>query len=260
MNGSTISLKHEDRHCWVTLNRPPLNILNIPLLKELDQAIEAAGQQADLLIFTGSGEKAFSAGVDVADHVPERVADMLHAFHQIFRKLWMGEVVTIAAVRGYCLGGGCELATFCDFVLAEETATFGFPEITLGCFPPVALVTLPRLIGARAALELILTGRTLSAAEAQQLGLLTRVVPAGGLEKAVTEVVASLERLSPTALRMTRSEAALHAYPNFDEELEEVEDFYLTELMETADAIEGVRAFLEKRAPVWSPRRPRSGS
>ena len=135
----TIRLHIEHRRAWITLDRPPLNILNIAMMKSLDAALERALPKSDTVIFQGAGVRAFCAGADVADHTPKRVGKMLSAFHAVFRRLAAAECLTIAAVRGYCLGGGMELATFCDFVLATESAKFGQPEIKLGCFPPVAL-------------------------------------------------------------------------------------------------------------------------
>ena len=125
----------------IVFNRPPLNILHIPALQELNAAFDALPVPPHLrfLVFTGS-EHTFSTGVDVRDHTPDRVAEMLGSFHRVFRKLWSADWITIAAVRGHCLGGGMELATFCDFVVATHTARFGQPEIKLGCFPPVAAV------------------------------------------------------------------------------------------------------------------------
>jgi cyclohexa-1,5-dienecarbonyl-CoA hydratase len=176
---------------------------------------------------------------------------MLSAFHAVFRRLSKADCVKIAAVHGYCLGGGMELATFCEFVLAAESAQFGQPEIKLGCFPPVAMVTLPHLIGMRAAADLILTGRQIGAAEAQQLGLVTRVVPDSGLRDAVDKLLEELRALSPTVLQLTRKTLAHLHVADFAKQLEEVERVYLSGLMKTQDAQEGIRAFLGKRKPVW---------
>ena len=162
----TIQLRIEHRAAWITLNRPPLNVLDIAMMESLDAALERALPKSDFVIFQGAGPKAFCAGADVADHTPERVGEMLRAFHTVFRRLAASDCLTIAAVHGHCLGGGMELATFCDFVLATESAQFGQPEIKLGCYPPVAMVTLPRLIGMKAAMHLILTGHPISANEA----------------------------------------------------------------------------------------------
>jgi cyclohexa-1,5-dienecarbonyl-CoA hydratase len=250
----TVPLRLEHRTAWITLDRPPLNILDISMMQALDAVLGRTLPKCDFLIFQGAGAKAFSAGADVADHVPKRVEKMLSAFHAVFRRLAEADCVKIAAVHGYCLGGGMELATFCDFVLATESAQFGQPEIKLGCFPPVAMVTLPRLIGIRAAEHLILTGHQISATEAHRLGLVTRVVPDYELPAAVDALLEELKALSPAALHLTRR-TLRHLHSNdFAQQLEEVERVYLSELMKTHDAQEGVRAFLDKRAPVWKGR------
>jgi cyclohexa-1,5-dienecarbonyl-CoA hydratase len=247
----TIQTKIEKRTAWVTLNRPPLNILDIPMMQALDSALKRILPKCDFLVFQGAGSKAFSAGADVADHTPERVGKMLAAFHTIFRRLANAGCVTIAAVHGHCLGGGMELATFCDFVVAAESAQFGQPEIKLGCFPPVALITLPQLIGFRAAVGLILTGRQIEAAEAQRLGMITRVVPDGELLAAAHGLLEELRTLSPSVVQLTlRTLWKLHA-DDFHRRLREVERLYLSKLMKSADAREGIRAFLEKRSPSW---------
>ena len=167
----TVELRLEHRTAWITLDREPLNILNIAMMEELGKALEKALPACDFVVFQGAGVRAFSAGADVADHTPKRVGKMLSTFHAIFRELAEAECLKIAAVHGYCLGGGMELASVCDFVLATESAQFGQPEIKLGCFPPVAMITLPQLIGMRAATQLILTGHQISATEAHRLGL-----------------------------------------------------------------------------------------
>src|SRR3989440_7899927 len=188
----TIQLRLEDRTAWITLDRPPLNILDTSMMQALDAVLKRAIAKCDFVIFQGAGQKAFSAGAEIADHAPKRVSNMLSAFHALFRRLAAADRVTIAAVHGCCLGGGMELATFCDFVLAAESAQFGQPEIKLGCFPPVSMVTLPRLIGMRAAVHVILTGNQIGAAEACRLGLVTRVVPDAELPAAVDNLVAQL--------------------------------------------------------------------
>src|SRR5712664_1405422 len=247
----SIQLRLEERTAWITLDRPPLNILNISMMQALDAALERALPKCDFVIFQGAGEKAFSAGAKIADHTPERVEKMLSAFHGVFRRLTAADCLKIAAVHGHCLGGGMELATFCDFVLATESAQFGQPEIKLGCFPPVAMVTLPHLIGMRAAADLILTGRQIAATEAQRIGLVTRVVPDSELRDAVGKLLEELRALSPSVLQLTRKTFwNLHS-AEFAKQLEEVERVYLSVLMKTNDAQEGIRAFLEKRKPVW---------
>jgi cyclohexa-1,5-dienecarbonyl-CoA hydratase len=247
----TVQVRIEHRTTWITLDRPPLNILDIAMMESLDAALDRALPKSDVIIFQGAGEKAFCAGADVADHTPKRVEKMLSAFHGVFRRLAVADCLTIAAVHGYCLGGGMELATFCDFVLATESAQFGQPEIKLGCFPPVAMVTLPRLIGTQAAAHLILMGRQISATEAHRLGLVTRVVPDHELAAAVATLLEELRALSPSVLHLTRKTLGRIHEADFLKQLEEAEQIYLSELMQTHDAQEGIRAFLEKRKPVW---------
>ena len=253
----TVHVHVVDRAAWITLDRPPLNVLDTATMRVLDRAVSSALQGSNpcqFLIFQGAGARAFSAGAEVADHAPERVGEMLEAFHGIFRRLWRSDAITIAAVHGHCLGGGMELATFCDFLVAAESAQFGQPEIKLGCFPPVALVMLPHLCGPVAALDLLLTGRTISAGEAHQLGLVSRLVPAGLLGQAVDVLLEELRASSPAVLQLTRRLLWQQAGFDFESRLREAEEIYLGQLMQTADAQEGIRAFLEKRAPNWTGR------
>ncbi len=247
----SIQLRLEERMAWITLDRPPLNILNISMMQALDAALERALPKCDFVIFQGAGSKAFSAGAEIADHTPESVGKMLSAFHAVFRRLAAADCLTIAAVHGFCLGGGMELATFCDFVFAAKSAQFGQPEIKLGCFPPVAMVTLPRLIGMRAAADLILTGKQIGTEEALRLSLITQVIPDEQLSVAVDKLLEELCRLSPGVLRLTRTTLGRIHFADFGKQLEEVERVYLTELMLSHDAREGILAFLEKRPPIW---------
>jgi cyclohexa-1,5-dienecarbonyl-CoA hydratase len=250
----TIQLRTEGRTAWITLDRPPLNVVDIPMMNALSKALYDLGGRADFIVFQGAGEKGFSAGAEVRDHTPERIRQMLSAFHGVFRQLWRSGCVTIAGVHGYCLGGGCELATYCDFVIAGESAMFGQPEIRLGCFPPVAMVTLPYLVGPRAAMHLILTGRSFSAQEALHMGLVTRVVEDEAVEREVNALLSELGSLSPLIRRRVRQELWRSIGMDFERLLDAAENLYLNELMKTDDAVEGIRAFIEKRAPVWKNR------
>jgi cyclohexa-1,5-dienecarbonyl-CoA hydratase len=251
---STIRTRTEGRTAWIALDRPPLNVLNIDMMGELQAALEQTLPQSDFVVLQGAGPKGFSAGVEIADHAPERVDEMLTSFHAIFRLLARADCVTIAAVHGHCLGGGMELATFCDFVIATRSAKFAQPEIKLACFPPIAMITLSHLCGFRAAADLILTGRTISAEDALNFGLLSRIAPDGELHQSVHQLLVELGGLSPKALRLTRRSLwRLHA-DEFESQLRAIEQVYLHELMPMEDAREGVRAFMEKRAAVWQAR------
>lgn len=245
--------KREDGVAEVTINRPPLNILDIETLRELNEALDCIKKDTtvSIVVLRGAGDRAFSAGVDIRDHMPEKVEALLKAFHGIFYSLNDLDRLTIAVVDGYALGGGCEVAAACDMIIASERSEFGQPEIDAGVFPPPATVLFPRLVGRRKALELILTGDRFGAKEAERIGLVSKVVPAEELKKTVDELVGKLKEKSPLVLRLSRR-AIYHAYDlDFKKALETVTDIYLGSLMNTDDAVEGLKAFLEKRKPVW---------
>ena len=236
------------------LNRPPLNVLNIAMMREINAALETLSDDAAIkvLVFEAAeGSKAFSAGVDIADHTADKVDEMIEVFHNIFRWLDRLEVPTVAVVGGAALGGGCELALFCDMVIASEKASFGQPEIQVGVFPPIAAVALPGIIGPKKALEMVLIGDRIRADEAARLGLVNKVVPPEDLRSAADEFVNKLASLSGAVLRLTKRAVRLGSSAPFGEGLKAVEELYLGPLMTTADAHEGLAAFLEKRAPVW---------
>ena len=236
----------------ITLQNPPINVIDIPLMEELLRAISLAEAQTDVsvLVLAGS-EKSFSAGVDVAAHTPDKVAEMLTKFHAIFRALVSSRKVLVAGVRGHCLGGGAELAMMCDLVITSETATWGFPEILLGCYPPVAATALASIVGQKRAAELILTGRKISGLEAFAMGLASAVVAGAEVPGKVDAVVAQLGALSPAALAATKKAMYVWDAMHFDKGLARAEKIYLEELMQTEDAREGILAFLEKREPKW---------
>ncbi len=165
---------------WLILDRPPLNILSIEMFDQLTSAMRDAVKHAPrLIVITGAGERAFSAGVDIHDHLHGREKEMLRAVYDncaAFEELRAQHIATVALVKGYALGGGCELAALCDTVIAHEDATFGLPEISLGVLPPVAAAYFPALIGQNATMRLMLTGETIDAREAQRLGLAHQVL------------------------------------------------------------------------------------
>ena len=239
----------------ISLQNPPLNIIDIRMMEELSASLSQIESRSDVstIILAGAG-KAFSAGVDVAAHTPDKVEEMLVKFHAAIRALVATKKVTIAAVHGHCLGGGAEVAMVCDIVLTSESAKWGFPEIRLGCYPPVACAALASLVGQKRAAELILTGRTISGTEAAAIGLATRAVPEGQLAVGVAECVEQLRTLSLASLAITKK--AFYAWDamHFDKGLARAEKIYLEELMKAEDAQEGIRAFIEKREPKWAGR------
>lgn len=250
----SIRLNMEDRVGRITFARPPLNVLNISMMREIVSAINACAARREtvaILFETAPDARAFSAGVAVEEHVEESIYQMLDSFHAIFRTLEQAAKPTVAVVGGAALGGGCELVAACDIVIAGERARFGQPEIKLGVFPPVAAVLLPRIIGDKRARELMLTGELIDAQEALRLGLASYVVPQEQLERKTQEVLARLREHSAPALEATRRAIDAARGLPFEDALARVENLYLNELMKTEDAREGVRAFMEKRKPAW---------
>jgi cyclohexa-1,5-dienecarbonyl-CoA hydratase len=237
----------------IAFRNPPLNVIDIPMMEELAQSLSEVETREDVSAIVLSGEgKAFSAGVDVAAHTPDKVHEMLTKFHAVIRALVVTRKVTIGAVHGHCLGGGAELALVCDIVYTAESAQWGFPEIKVGCYPPVACTALAAVVGQKRAAELILTGRTIAGIEAAEIGLANRSVPENGLSAAVDDCIAHLRKLSPAALAMAKKASYAWDSMHFDKGLARAERTYFDELMKTADAHEGIRAFMEKREPKWT--------
>ena len=253
MSEPAIILHWAERTATITLNRPPLNILDIPTIALLGEAMGELAADPDLqvLVVRGAGSKAFSAGVAVQDHTPDKVTAMLETLHGAIRRLRDLDAITVAAVQGHCLGGGMELALACDLVIAEDGARFGQPEIELGCFAPVASALLPSRLGAGRTLDLLLTGRTFNTEEAERLGLVTRRVPEGRLEATVAALVAGITARSAAVTRLTKKAVRAGRDLPFDEALAETERIYKEELLPLEDLEEGAAAFLEKRRPVW---------
>jgi len=239
----------------IGLLHPPLNVIDIPMMDELARTLAEIEARTDItaIVIRGAG-KAFSAGVDIAAHTPDKVEHMLSKFHTVIRAVVATKKVTIAVVHGLCLGGGAELAMMCDFAYTSDDAEWGFPEIKLGCFPPVACTALAALVGQKKAAQLILTGGSLTGREAAEIGLATQCAAEGHLDSVVHACVGQLLRLSPAALAVAKKAAYAWDSMHFDKGLARAEKIYFEDLMKTADANEGIRAFLEKRAPKWTGR------
>jgi cyclohexa-1,5-dienecarbonyl-CoA hydratase len=243
----------DGRAATLVFDRPPLNVLDAALLAEMEAAL--AGLAADppqLLAVRGGGERAFSAGVAVEDHVRERVEPTVRSFHRVLLALRRLPSITLAVVRGHCLGGGMELAAACDLIVADETARFGQPEIKLGCFPPYAAALYPRLMGTKVAAEVLLTGRPLTAKEAWQLGFVNQLAPTGEVERVAAEMAADVLAQSAAVTALTkRALAAGEDETAFERALAECERLYFEDLVQTDDMVEGIEAFLDKRPPKW---------
>ena len=239
----------------IALNRPPVNILNIEMMEEINQALRDFKKEEGLkvLLFRAEG-KAFSAGVDVGEHMGDMVKRMIETFHGMFRLMDELQALSIAVVNGSALGGGCELALYCDMVLATEKSTFGQPEIMVGVFPPIAALILPRIMGRKRAMEFILSGKTIGARDALEMGLINRIISEDSLEEEVKGFVYEFARHSAVVLRLTKKAAMEGLCDDVGEGLRRIERVYLDELMKSEDAIEGLKAFLEKRKPLWKDR------
>lgn len=235
----------------MTLNNPPLNVIDLEMMRELLAALEQieAIPEISTIVFAGS-ERAFSSGVDIAAHTAENVRPMLMLFHAVIRAVVATKKLTIASVRRHCLGGAAELALLCDVVYATPDSVWGFPEIKLACFPPVASVALPSIVGQKLAAEMVLTGRTITGQEALAAGLINGL--ADDPDGLVRECVARVSQLSPAALTLAKK--AFYAWDSihFDKGLARAEQIYLDVLMKTSDAHEGIAAFVERRRPIWT--------
>jgi len=248
-----ISLEVDAPVARIGLRHAPLNVIDVAMMEELalSMAEIEARPEVSVIVIAGDG-KAFSVGVDVAAHAPDRVHEMLTKFHDVIRALVATKKVTVAAVHGHCLGGGAELAMVCDIVYTAESAQWGFPEIKLGCYPPVACTGLAALVGQKRAAELILTGRTIDGKAAAEIGLANRAVPECELAGAVDEAIEHLRKLSSSALALAKKASYAWDAMHFDKGLARAERIYLDEVMKTSDANEGIRAFMEKREAKWT--------
>jgi cyclohexa-1,5-dienecarbonyl-CoA hydratase len=238
----------------IILNSPKANIMEAAMLGEISAALDGLGTGKDvkLVVFEGSG-KHFSFGASVQEHTKENAAMMLLAFHAMFYRLVRLAVPTMAIVRGQCLGGGMELALFCNFIVADRTAMFGQPEIVLGVFPPPASVMLPRKVGQAHADDIVLTGRSVDALEAYRINLVNILADEGQDAWEVASQWAEKHILpkSASCLRIANQAVRNDFFRRVREDFPRMESLYLKDLMESHDANEGINAFLEKRKPEW---------
>ncbi len=241
-----------DNVAEIVLNNPPVNIMTQAMMIEINSVLEdlIKDEKLHLLIFKAEG-KHFSAGADVAEHTKEKCPEMIPEFIKLFSQLNLVTCPVIAVVQGMALGGGCELATFCDMVVASEKAKIGQPEIAVGVFPPIGAVIFPHLVGRNRAIELLLSGDIISAEEAEKIGLINKVFPEDTFQENADEFISKFKNKSSIVLKLTKKAIDQSYYSAVTKAMSDAEKIYLDELMETNDANEGIQAFMEKRNPEW---------
>jgi cyclohexa-1,5-dienecarbonyl-CoA hydratase len=246
-----LEFTHEERVARITLASPKANIVDRAMIHELEAAVSHCSSRTLNAIVLAADGPHFSFGASVQEHLPDQIAGTLHALHALLSRILDAPAPVIAAVRGQCLGGGFELALSCDLIIADRTAQFASPEIKLAVFAPAASALLPVRVGQAVASRLLLTGAAIPAGEAARCGLVAKVVD--DLDSELNQWLQTdfLPR-SPSALKFACRAARLPLRRVFEQDLPEIESLYLRDLMMTPDAEEGIRAFLEKRAPQWS--------
>jgi cyclohexa-1,5-dienecarbonyl-CoA hydratase len=255
-NFKNIIYESVDGVAKILVNRPPLNVLNSETINEIISALKNAqsDKNISIIVISSVGDRAFCAGVDIKEHLPDKIDATLELFHKMFHVMADINKPIVAVVNGLALGGGCEVALGSDIVISSDKAQFGQPEISVGAIPTVASVLMPKLIGRKKAFELIFTGDIITAQEAKEIGLVNKVVPQDKLTETTEEIVRKLKEKSPIVLKLVRKAVYQGLDREFKKALDGVTDIYLKKLIKTEDAVEGLKAFLEKRKPQWKNR------
>lgn len=235
----------------VSINNPPLNTIEPEMMSTLRDHLTALEQTPSVtaIVFSGN-ERVFSTGIDVPALAPQTLETTLNKFHGVIRALVASSKLTIACVRRHCLAGGAELGLVCDIVYAGSDAVFGFPEIKLAAFPPVAMVALSAVVGQKRAAELLFTARSLTAQEALAMGLINEI--ADDPETLVAECLQRVSQLSPAALRVAKKAFYGWDAMHFEKGLLRAEEIYREYVTRSEDGKEGIRAYVEKRRPKWT--------
>lgn len=239
----------------LTIDHPPLNVLTRAVLRDLrETATRLRDDPGVRVVVLAAAGKHFSAGADVGEHLPPTFRELIPEMVWTVEAIASLSVPVIAAVRGRCLGGGFELVQAADIVVAGEGASFGQPEIVLGVTAPIACALLPRRGAYGAAAEILFTGDAISARRAAEAGLVQRVVPDDGVEAEARSLAERCARHSAAALRLTKRTLRAAVGRSRPDALQAAAAIYVEQVMETHDALEGLRAFTEKRTPAWEHR------
>jgi cyclohexa-1,5-dienecarbonyl-CoA hydratase len=252
----SVSVDSTQARAAFTLHHPKGNILTLEMIRGLRTALTSVSGNAHLKLITiaGAGQD-FSFGASIPEHAPGMIDQVLPEMHALIYELLDAPAPTAALVQGRCFGGGFELALACDMIFAERGARFALPEIALGVFPPAASALLPYKVGSLSASYAILTGEETDAAIWQSRGLVSILAPSGKLQTAADEWFANhLAAKSAAALRHAAAAARMGLAAHVRHLLPKLEQLYLKDLMRTQDAVEGIDAFLAKRAPSWTDR------
>jgi cyclohexa-1,5-dienecarbonyl-CoA hydratase len=254
-NFQHVKVRLEGEVAWLTLDRPEHNLLNERMLAELAGGINALGEQSDIkMIVLDSAAKTFCGGIELGEYTQRRVFQLLDSFHAAFLAMLDTSKPLLVVVNGPAFGGGAELAALGDLVIATPRARFAQPEIKLGVFPPLSAAVLPYLLGPKVALELVLTGETITAERALDLGLVNWLVPESELQSKVTEVIGKVTTQSGPVLSMAKKAIMASLGLPLRDGVRNSMKVFLNELGELEDSQEGLRALVEKRAPNWKNR------
>jgi len=251
------ALRFETTHgiARLVLDRPPANVLSIDVMREINSALESLEYQREVkLVVLSAAGKYFSPGFDLSDHLGDRAYLMLEEFRRIFENLGKTDKPSLAVVAGPALGAGSLLAAGCDIVYAAASAKFGHPEVKGGVFNTVAAALLPHLVGRKKAFEMILGAQSMTAGEAERVGLITRAFPDEKLEAEVAALVQRFQDGSAVVLQAARKAVSGGLDLPLPDAIRHAEDVYLNQLMATEDAQEGLKAVMAKRKPVWKDR------
>lgn len=252
MSYQHLTLDIEKEIATLRLKRPPANLLNIDVLEELNEAVLSlrTHKTLEVLIIRGSAGM-FSEGLDLAEHVPQRVQRLMHVYMRLYETLRMMDAIEIAAVEGKAWGAGFELALGCNLFVAADNASFKLPETTYGVFPPIACAILPRVVPRRKAMEWILTGNEISADRLEHDGVINRLIPAADFDRGLNDFVSEIVAKSKPVLELAKRAQFEAYYSTFPEAMSRVQSLYLRELMELEDAQNGPRAHLAGEPYEW---------
>jgi cyclohexa-1,5-dienecarbonyl-CoA hydratase len=236
----------------VRLNRAPGNLLNIEMVEELNDALSSlrGRRSVEVLVIRGSRD-CFSEGFDLDELVPQRVQRLIHVYMRLYESMRMMDVIEVAAVEGKALGAGLEVALGCNLFVASSDATFAFPETSYGFFPPIATGILPRIAPRRKAMEWILTGNTISAAELHHHGVINRLLDPADFDNALNAFLGEMTSKSGPILALAKRAQFEAYYSTFPEAMSRATSLFLRDLQELQDRAEGLAAWKEKREPRW---------